>query len=141
MLQNEVRQLAIIMLILLLLLIIILIYLIGRKWIEINRRKKIETYKSKYKQVIFSYLTEGEISRTLKVSNDTQRKAIEEILGHYTKVLEGEDEKVRLSEIATDCLLNYYRNRLKSFRWSTRMNALYHIEDFQITMLIEDVLK
>jgi hypothetical protein len=129
------------MLILLLLLIIILIYLIGRKWIEINRRKKIETYKSKYKQVIFSYLTEGEISRTLKVSNNTQRKAIEEILGHYTKVLEGEEEKVRLSEIATDCFLNYYRNRLKSFRWSSRMNALYHIEDFKITELISDVLK
>ncbi len=141
MLQNDVFLLAIIMLFLLLLLILLLSYLVVRKWVDVKKRQEIEKHKSKYKQLIFSYLTVGEMSRSLIVKSDKQRKAIEEILAHYVKVLEGVEEKTRLSEIASDCLQDYYRKRLKSWHWSSRMNALYHIEDFQITGLLEDVLK
>lgn len=120
-------------------LVLLLLYLTIRKTIYIKQRKAIEIWKQTYYPLVFSVLSDGIYSRALSSSTPTQMKAIEELLSHYTRVLEGEGEEQRLTDLAAMYLTTYYRKRLKSKKWSTRMNTLYHIEDFQIFQLSDDV--
>ena len=141
MLHNELFYLAILTLTFSGLLVILLTYLIIRKAFVIKKRRTIETYKQRYNSVIFKLLTDGGYSRELNPQNNQQLKAIEEMLSRYANVLEGEQEKKALSELASLYLKDYYRKRLQSKRWSRRMNVLYHIEDFHIRPLLKDVYK
>lgn len=140
MLNQELMFLTIFTLFLLSLLFVLLLYLIIRKIMVNKKRKAIDTYKNKISPLVFSIIAEGELFRGLRFETYIKQKAMEELLSKYVKVLEGEEEKKRLSELATLCLLEYYRKRLKSIRWSHRMNALYHIEDFHMTKLLDEVV-
>jgi hypothetical protein len=120
-------------------LFILLGYLTIRKAVDIKRRERISNYKVQYNPLLFFMLTEGSYARRLTPETALQQKAIEELLSRYTTLLEGDEEKSRLSELASLYLTDYYRKQLKSKRWSTRMNTLYHIEDFQMSHLLEDV--
>ncbi|MEO2074137.1 MAG: HEAT repeat domain-containing protein [Bacillus sp. (in: firmicutes)] len=120
-------------------LFILLGYLTIRKTVDIKRRERINSYKEQFNPLLFSMLTEGRYSRVLTTETILQQKAIEELLSRYTSILEGEEEKTRLTELASLYLTPYYQIQLKSKRWSTRMNTLYHIEDFHMSHLLEDV--
>jgi hypothetical protein len=120
-------------------LVFLLLYLTIRKTIDLRKRKAIETWKETYNPLIFSVMSDGFYPRALSPSTPTQMKAIEELLSHYSKVLEWEEEEHRLTDLAANYLTAYYRKRLKSKKWSTRMNTLYHIEDFQLFQLTNDV--
>ena len=123
------------------LLTILLVYLMIRKSIYIRNRKAIEGYKDKYNPIIFKLITEGGLSRELNLLSTLQKKALEELLSRYARVLEGEEEERRLAEIAGLYLRDYYQKRLNNQRWSQRMNALYHIEDFKMRLLEKDVIQ
>lgn len=141
MINQEVIFLSTITLSLLSLLFLLLLYLLTRKFYDIKKRRKIENYKNKIYPKVLSIIAEGDLVRGISFEKKAlKQKAIEELLSKYVKILEGEEEKKRLSELATLWLEDYYRKRLKSKRWSQRMNALYHIEDFHMVKLIDDVV-
>jgi hypothetical protein len=140
MINQEIMFLSIITLSLMSLLIILLLYLIIRKVQDIKNRREIESYKKRINTQIFSIIAEGKRFRGIGCETATKQQAMEELLSRYVKILEGEEEKKRLSDLASDCLQGYYRKRLKSIKWSHRMNALYHIEDFQMIKLLDEVV-
>ncbi|WHY78832.1 hypothetical protein QNH20_06795 [Neobacillus sp. WH10] len=137
--NNELFILSVLTISILCILVILLVYLTIRKAIDIKRREKIEKYKEIYNPLIFQLLTEGSYSRALTPESPLQQKAIEELLSRYANVLEGEEESKRLTEFASMHLTEYYRKQLKSKKWSTRMNTLYHIDDFNMISLLDDV--
>lgn len=139
MLNNEISILYLLTTSILSILVILLVYLTLRKAISIRQRKMIEIYKEKYNLLLFTALIESRYSRKLTPETMLQQKALEELLSSYTKILEGEDERESLSQLANHYLSGYYRNQLKSWRWSIRMNTLYQIEDFHMSHLVEDV--
>lgn len=140
MINQEIMFLSIITLSLMCLLFLLLLYLMIRKVLDIKKRRQIENYKNKINTRIFSIIAEGNLFRGIGCETSIKQKAIEELLSRYVKILEGEEEKKRLSNLASHCLEGYYRKRLKSKRWSHRMNALYHIEDFHMIKLFDDLV-
>lgn len=141
MVNNELLTLSFLASTILGLLFILLVYLIIRKTLYLQKRRKIENYKAKLNEPLFMLLSEGSLTRAF-TSNDTLQKiAIEELLSHYVKILEGEGEKKQLTLLAALHLEDYYRKRLKSITWSQRMNALYHIEDFQLKGLLNNLVQ
>lgn len=120
---------------------ILLVYLVIRKVIHIRKRKLIESYKSKYSSTIYAMLMDGGLSRQITSGTEPQLKAIEELLNQYQKMVERDEEKQRLTKLAEMHLQAYYQKGLKSMRWSKRMNSLFHIEDFNISGLLNDLLK
>ncbi|MEH7501799.1 HEAT repeat domain-containing protein [Neobacillus drentensis] len=141
MLKNELFLLTILTIIILGLLVVLLLYLTIRKAIDIKSRKVIDRYIEKHHSILFTMLIDGGYCRGMNPESVLEHKAIEELLSRYSKILEGEDEQHRLSELASKYLTDYYRKRLKSKRWSQRMNTLYHIEDFKLKPLIEDIYR
>ncbi|WHY01924.1 HEAT repeat domain-containing protein [Neobacillus sp. DY30] len=140
MINQEIMFLSIITLSLTCILSLLLLYLIIRKVRDIKKRREIEDYKNKVNTQIFSIIAEGQSFRGIRCETAIQQKAMEELLSKYVKILEGKEEKERLSNLASLSLEGYYRKRLKSKRWSHRMNALYHIEDFHMTNLKNEVV-
>ncbi|MFS0779118.1 HEAT repeat domain-containing protein [Neobacillus sp. 3P2-tot-E-2] len=140
MINQDILFLSILTLSLMCLLFLLLLYLTIRKAKEIKKRREIESYKNKISTQIFSIIAEGKRYRGIGCETAVKQKAMEELLSRYVKILEGEEEKNRLSDLASHCLQGYYRKRLKSKKWSHRMNALYHIEDFHMIKLIDDVV-
>lgn len=120
-------------------LILLFLYLILRKAAANKKRKLIEKNKEHYNSLIFDNLMDGFYTRGLIPKTDKQKIAIEELLSHYAKLLDGEREKRRLNELAELYLADYYLGLLNSRKWSYRMNALYAIEDFRLTFLLDDV--
>ncbi|WP_042462843.1 HEAT repeat domain-containing protein [Neobacillus dielmonensis] len=139
MIDNELLLLAVLSVSIFSMLVLLLSYLTVRKSVDIRKRKSIESYKEKYNPLIFSMLSEGLLSRELTPETPLQFKAIEELLSRYAKVLEGKEEKERLFQLASMYLTDRYQKQLMSKKWSTRMNTLYHIEDFQMIQLAEEV--
>lgn len=140
MVHNEIWVLSIATLLILSVLLTLLFYLIVRKAIENRRQSEIEKIKEKMNPLLYTYLAEGNISRGLQPDSLVKEKALEELLNHYADVLEGAVEKQNLSILAELHLTDYYKRSLKSFRWSRRMNALYHIEDFKMKTLQNNIL-
>jgi hypothetical protein len=139
MVENEIYYLFILTVVFIGLLFLIFFYLLLRKTFSIRKKNDIEKQKEIYHNHIFKFLVDGIYTRGLVPRTKNQQKAIEELLSHYSKVLEGEQEKNRLNILAQLYLSEYYRNLLTSRKWSHRMNALYHIEDFQLKTLLNDV--
>ena len=121
-------------------LFILLFYLLVRKAFSIRQRNQIEIEKKQYEEPIFTFLDDGQLKRKLTPSTFTQKKAVEELLAKFAGLLEGEKEKKRIFELAQIHLTDFYRIRLKSRKWSDRMNALFHIEDFRIRTLEGDII-
>jgi hypothetical protein len=114
MINQEVLFLIIITLSLLSLLVLLLLYLMTRKLYENKKRRKIEGYKKKINPQVLSIIAEGDLVRGIGFEKIAiKQKAMEELLSKYVKIIEGEEEKKRLSELATLFLQDYYRKRLK----------------------------
>jgi hypothetical protein len=137
--KDEIWVLSVASIFILVLLLSLLFYLVIRKAYENSRRKQIDQMKETMNPLLFTYLVEGEISRWLQPDTDLKKQALEELLTHYSDILEGEGEKRYLTNLAHQHLTEYYRKSLKSFRWSRRMNALYHIEDFNMNQMLVDI--
>jgi HEAT repeat protein len=138
--EKEILFLGLITAVIVIILFVMLIYLIIRKMIDIHNKRLIQQQKEKYESYLYTNLFEGTYTRGLVPSTDIQKAAVEELLSRYGKMLEGDQEKSRLAELAELYLSEYYQKRLKSKKWSNRMNALYNIEDFHLTNLLNDVL-
>ncbi|SFA81073.1 MULTISPECIES: HEAT repeat domain-containing protein [unclassified Bacillus (in: firmicutes)] len=141
MIGNELAILSGALLIVFFFLLGILLYLIIRKLSENARNQKISKLTEKYFALIFIYMTDQFHSRSIRSDSKLQKEALEQALGRYAEVLEGESEKYALRHLAELHLSGYYAKRLKSAVWSQRMNALYYIEDFQMMTLREDVIR
>lgn len=139
MITDELKFLAYITVFIVSILVILLVYLLARKANDIRKRTLIEKQKEKYHTFIYANLMEGNYTRRLTPRTDIQKIAVEELLNHYGKMLEGNQEKARMTELATLYLADYYRKQLKHRKWSYRMNALYYIEDFHLTSLLDEV--
>ncbi|WML38592.1 hypothetical protein RCG19_15470 [Neobacillus sp. OS1-2] len=137
--ENELFILSNMTIVIVTILVMLLVYLLIRKSHDSKKMKKIEYYKEKYNPHIFQLVTDGISSCELWPETVIQQKAIEELLSSYLKVVEGYVEKNRLSELAAMYLTENYRKRLKSKKWSTRMNTLYYIEGFNMISLLNDV--
>lgn len=141
MLKNEIFFLGLLAAVISGLLLLILLYLVIRKWLEDRERRKINECIETLSPLIFEFISEGEISRQLHLDNDIKKKAAEEILSKFAANLTGEEETGKLREFADRNLRNYFQRQLKSRRWSTRMNALYTIEDLHFIELQPQVLE
>ncbi|CEG29752.1 HEAT repeat domain-containing protein [Bacillus sp. B-jedd] len=120
-------------------LFVMLFYLSIRKSAANKTRKQIEEYKETYNPILFEYIVGGNVSRKLVPNNVVQKKAVEELLAKYSEILEGEEERKSLTSMANLHLTEYYRVRLRSRKWSSRMNALYYIEKFNMDTLLKDL--
>jgi HEAT repeats len=120
---------------------VILVYLVIRKGLEISARRKVEDWKQKLNLPLFSFLYEGKQLEEAALADRASLLAAEELLGHYADILEGEQERKNLSFFAESYLSGHYAKGLQSRRWSTRINSLYHIEDFHLKSLEREVLR
>jgi hypothetical protein len=141
MIKNEIQFLVVIFAGLLGLLLLLLLYLIGRKASEIRQRKSVERIKERMNEKMLHSILTGDVLRSLNGDSSRKKIAIEELLSHYSEVLEGTEEKTNLNWLAESMLSNHYRRNLRSIRWSTRMNALYHIEAFEMHGVKEDIMQ
>ncbi|WP_226644930.1 HEAT repeat domain-containing protein [Mesobacillus subterraneus] len=120
-------------------LMLLLIYLIARKTMEIRLRKKVEEHKIQMNDKLLHSILTGDFLRSLQADTKAKKLATEELLSHYSDILEGTEEKKNLNLLAESRLSGDYRRALSSYRWSTRMNALFHIEAFEMESLKEDI--
>jgi hypothetical protein len=139
--ENELLFLSIAIVVIFVAQSLILIYLIVRKSIEIRFKKKVDRQKQLFSDRLLSFLFDGEFSRELIPDSKVKKHALEELLSRFAEVLEGEIEKKNLYFLAETYLSDYYRTLLGKRKWSIRMNALYHIEEFQIHTLAKDIKK
>lgn len=141
MIQNELQLLEYITISLVGILFTLLIYLVGRKTVEIQNKKKIAAYKEKISQPIFVFLNGGPLTKNVNFHSKLRRKALEEILSKFSEILEGTAEKGKLTQLAELYLSDNYLNDLRSRKWSKRINALYHIEDFHMKELEKEIVQ
>jgi hypothetical protein len=135
---NEVVVLVYATIFILLLLLVILLYLIIRKTIENRESFKVKMRKSEIAAPLFESLSEGEIYELPNIDRYSL-KAMEELLKNYSDTLVGTVEVQSLTAIADRYLSEGYRKVLKGRSWSKRINALYHIEDFHMHQLSDEV--
>ncbi|KAB2336495.1 HEAT repeat domain-containing protein [Cytobacillus depressus] len=141
MITNELKVLSIAAGSIFSLLVLLLAYLIIRKIFETRERKNINLLKEKLSVPLLDFITEEKVARDLRIDSELKLKAAEEVLSSYSAILEGEQEKKNLYTFADLNFRAYYLKSLRSRRWSKRMNALYHIEDFGLLGLQEEILK
>ncbi|QOR68362.1 HEAT repeat domain-containing protein [Cytobacillus suaedae] len=141
MLRNEIIYFFLCLSILIILLSLLLVYLMIRKARENKRKAKIEDYKEKHREQMFAYIYKNQTTRMLVPDNELKLQAIEELLGDFANVLSGEQAERNITGFATDHFVDYYRENLSSRRWSQRMNTLYMIEDFNLSLLMPEVLQ
>ncbi|WP_226676111.1 HEAT repeat domain-containing protein [Mesobacillus jeotgali] len=120
-------------------LIVLLIYLIIRKAMENRLRKIVEQHKIQMNDKVLHSILTGDFLRSIQADTKAKKLAMEELISKYSDVLEGAEEKKNLNLLAESRLSGYYRKALSNYRWSTRMNALFHIEAFQMESLKEDI--
>lgn len=141
MITNEIQFLFTVFLFLSTVLIGLLIYLMARKAFEISHRRKVREAKNQLNDKVLQYILSGGLQRTLHMDTKVKIEAIEELLSHYSEILEGIPEMNNLKELAQSQLSDFYRKNLRSIKWSTRMNTLFHIETFKMEALKEDILR
>lgn len=120
-------------------LIVLLMYLIVRKALENRLRKIVEQHKSQMNDKVLHSILTGDFLRSIQADTKAKKHALEELLSNYSDILEGAEERKNLNLLAESRLSGYYRKALSSYRWSSRMNALFHIEAFQMASLKEDI--
>lgn len=114
------------------------VYLIIRKYREIRYQRLVEHEK---KQLLPELLKGSITDVNLSVGKNRRifQMALEELLKGYSDLVEGSTEREFITAMAERYLLETYRRDLTNSQWSKRMNALYHIEDFELFSLQEEV--
>jgi len=122
-------------------LLVLLAYLVVRKLLENSRRQQINEWKENTAQDVFLFLQDKSHELSFSADSNIEREALEELLTKYTDILEGDQEKESLRILAAANLTDYYRKNLNARKWSTRMNTLYHIENFHLLELKEELIR
>ncbi|PLT27666.1 HEAT repeat domain-containing protein [Peribacillus deserti] len=140
MFKNEIYLLAAATALIVIILSLMLIYLVYRKTFEIKTRAQIEQMKKELEPKLLTYVMEQKWASALRVDSKVKKRALEELLSSLASVLQGEELTRNVARIADHQLSGYYKTELKSRLWSTRMNALFHIDIFSISSLEKDIL-
>lgn len=126
------------------LIIILLLYLMFRKY-QRNRRlqaiARVTEQLAKADSALNQYILTGERSRKMLAKSDIEQQAIEEMLIHRLSLSRSKDETERIRELSEYYFAESYGRDLRSPRWSTRINALLYIEQFQMMSLRSDLLQ
>ncbi|WP_100334016.1 HEAT repeat domain-containing protein [Bacillus alkalisoli] len=102
---------------------------------------QIERKKELLRDRFFLYLYEGEETTTIIPKDYKSFLALESLLHDFADVSAGEEMKWRIQQFAEEHFTPYYEKNIFRSRWAVRMNILYAIEKFQMTNMIEFVLK
>ncbi|SHT33638.1 Uncharacterised protein [Mycobacteroides abscessus subsp. abscessus] len=122
----------------LIILLVILLYLIIRKTLENQETLKVDMIKKEIETSLFESISEGKVYE--RSNRDRfSLKAMEELLKSYSDTVVGTMEIQSITAMADKYLSEGYRKVLKGRNWSKRINALYHIEDFHMHQLSDDV--
>jgi HEAT repeat protein len=125
-----------------LLLAVLLGYLIIRKAEENRMAAKVNALRERYYPLMYRYVTKGTKSRHLLPDhNPLKFEALERLLGDFSQALQEESVRRRIREYAELHFAPTYRKRLNGRAWSRRMNALYRIDEFGITVLTDQLLR
>ncbi|WP_158555867.1 HEAT repeat domain-containing protein [Peribacillus glennii] len=127
--------------VLIILLLILLGYLIIRKTLEIKKTRILDKIKEDYQTILFNYLNGGKLSRELQTDTGVKKKAVEQLLGKFSELLEEKQIDDRLTAFAEQHLGNLYKKRLRSRSWSIRMNTLSYIDDFRMKSLLPLIIE
>ncbi|MFA9557501.1 HEAT repeat domain-containing protein [Evansella sp. AB-rgal1] len=113
----------------------IMVYLLVSK-IKRNRivRKK-EELKEKLIPLVDQFVQEKRDNNMIVTTNEVELEVLEEILNEYALLVNLETSLARINDFAEFTLKNKYQRLLQSNKWSSRMNALYFIEDFNMKSL------
>lgn len=142
MIRVSISILAVGIICLLFLLLCLAIYLVVQRQAETKRHKAINDYILTEEKHWYAYLTgEVELSKKLIPKSAYEREAIEEIFLVYMKNLSNSFIKERITSYAGKYLASYYKQQLKSFRSSMRLNALYRILEFDLMNELSEQLK
>lgn len=142
MITVDIRILVYSLLIFIAILTAIFLYLIVNRLIEERHEKITLNHINHYHKNFYDHLILGErVTRKIVPESKLQIRAIEEILTRYSHTISSEKVVERIREYAESYLRRYYEEQLKSSKWSIRMNALYHIVDFQMYSLKPIVAK
>lgn len=139
MLYQEIERLVWTAAILLFTLTTMFLYLVIKKAVEIRQEKHIQRYMDYIHGTIYAYLYQEKKSRHLVPDSSVKFTAIERLLTNYSTVIEGEG-KVKITQLADELFKTRYETILLRNKWSSRMNVLYKIDGFRMTVLNE-VLK
>ncbi|GAC91191.1 HEAT repeat containing protein [Anoxybacillus flavithermus NBRC 109594] len=101
-------------------------------------RKEVESYKTLYEPILLRYLFDGQHVPAPLVS--AQYVAMMELLDHFILVLDN-GVKERATRLAEQYLSTYLQKQLHHRRLGRRMNALFYIEDFQLTSFVPELEK
>ncbi|WP_212933434.1 HEAT repeat domain-containing protein [Robertmurraya siralis] len=139
MIELSIRILLTITVLMFALLLVVIAYLMLKRGLEVSRNKKKMKYIETKQKEWYSYLIEDrEPSSTLIPNNESEVKAVEEIFSSYLYNISDSEILAKIKLFSNNYFKEYYRSRIRSHRWSTRMNALYHIFDFQMDELVEE---
>ncbi|MDO3411380.1 hypothetical protein QWJ34_16560 [Saccharibacillus sp. CPCC 101409] len=131
--------------VLLLLIFLVLFYLVNRKVRRGNRRKRIREAADRLNagdSPLSVYLGSGERSRRLDVSGGPlRREALETTLLERLAVSASETERERIFRFAAVQFAEEYDRLLHARRWSDRMNALLHVEQFRMAALEDSIVR
>ncbi|MDL4842894.1 HEAT repeat domain-containing protein [Aquibacillus rhizosphaerae] len=124
------------------LLLLFLSYLLivkDRRTKKENEMKQINLFMDPY---VKAFVFNGEIiPRTLFKQRGIYFEVLEKQLYQLYSYVNKENEKDRIDNLVQAYLLEYYQEKLKHRRLSIRMNALYYIEDFNITYFEKELMK
>ncbi|WP_025027824.1 HEAT repeat domain-containing protein [Caldalkalibacillus mannanilyticus] len=121
---------------------IVLMFLMIRRVLEQKNEEKMRGFMTNHSSEFFNYLMKGEpLSEEMIPTSVWKIRAIEEVFNRYLKSIHSEEMQSRITQFVELHMLSYYRRRLRSRKWSHRMNTLHYIHDFKIGALLEDVEK
>lgn len=124
---------ALFVLVLALVLVGVLMFLLFQKRRNIRYESRKESYKEKLKPVVQQVVLSGEEGHSRLIQNEQiVYEVLSELLEELTTTLKDPYVKMRVNSFVQWTMTDYYKRLLHHRRFSLRMNALYHIEDFQV---------
>lgn len=117
-------------------------YLIFKRRGDLARRDKRDQYILQKTPGWHQYLVNNKpIVAELIPKNDHEHEGVEHILLSYQKNVQSPGIQERVKEFSNQHLRDFYRKRLSSNKWSTRMNTLRRISSFQLVSLLPECRK
>lgn len=124
----------------LLLQVIVLMYLSISKQKGIRHDQQVHRI---YKQILGRYLAyldgETDLEPSLPSDKLIRIKVLEKLLSGYATNIKGAENEQRMRQTAERFLADHYRQVLQKGSWAERVNTLFFIEDYQMSVLQKDV--
>jgi hypothetical protein len=118
---------------------VLYVYLVCKARIENIKQRKKEAYIAANLPEWDSYFRdEIALHNKMLPRNASEIQGVESIFFAYIKNFSDVEIREKIKAFSNQYLKEYYRNILKSKKWSIRLNALYRIIDFQIEELLDE---